>query len=167
MLFKDMKPGSTAYLLKREDGLKACHGKIVKVSDPYYPPVQAGHQGGFYQTNTTQRYVDVVLEVEGATNTYSIPETLSVTFANSNNLVISTDKEGILKEVESIQRRNREELNSIDRWRKEIEDGEKILEEWNPAFAEKKEQDKRITGIENEVKGMKQMLAEFINEFKK
>ena len=48
-----------------------------------------------------------------------------------------------------------------------MEGCDKILEEWNPAFAEKKEQDKRISGLESEVKGLSKMLADFINEFKK
>lgn len=167
MLFKEMKPGNPVYLLKREDGLKAYKGKIVKVSDPYYPPVPAHPQGGYYPSNTTQRFVDVMVEAEGVTSTYMIPETLSVTFANSNSLIMLTDTEGILKEIDSIQQQNEEEQKNVDRRKKEIEDGDKIKEEWNPAFAEKREQDKRISGIESEVKGMKKMLSDFINEFKK
>ena len=162
MLFKDMKPGYPVYMLQKGDGLKAMQGKTIKVSDPYFPPAPIGQMPAM---NTTQRVVDVTLEAEGVTNTYSIPETLSVTYAN--NIVLSTDREGILREVESIKSRNDEELRLVDKRKEENEACVKILEEWNPAFAEKREQDKRISGIENEVKGMKQMLADFINEFKK
>ena len=106
MLFKDMKPGYPVYLLDKKDGIKAIQGKVVKVSDPYFPPVQPGQMPTM---NTTQRVVDVTLEAEGVTNTYSIPETLTVTYA-ANSLVLSTNREGILRDVESIKTRDEEEL---------------------------------------------------------
>ena len=42
-----------------------------------------------------------------------------------------------------------------------------ILSEWNPEFAEKKQQDERISGLEKQVEKMGKMLSDFINEFKK
>lgn len=162
MLFKDLKPGYPVYLLRKGDEIKALQGKTIKVSDPYFPPVQIGQMPSM---STAQRVVDVTLEADGVTNTYSIPETLSLTYAN--NLVLSTDRDGILRDVEAMKGQSEEVVRSVERHRTIIEGCEKILEEWNPAFAEKKEQDKRISGIENEVKGMKKMLSDFINEFKK
>ena len=166
-----MKPGYPVYLLQKGDEIKAMQGKTVKVSDPYFPPAQIGQMPS-PSMNTSQRFVDVTLEAEGITNTYSIPETLSVSYAN--NLVLSTDKEGILRDVEAMKSQSEEVLRSVEKHKAVISGCEKILEEWNPAFAEKKEQDKRITGIENEVKGMRgefkelsRMFADFVNEFKK
>lgn len=162
MLFKDLKPGYPVFLLRKGDEIKALQGKAIKVSDPYFPPAQIGQMPSM---STAQRVVDVTLEADGVTNTYSIPETLSVTYAN--NVVLSTDREGILRDVEAMKGQSEEVVRSVERHRSIIEGCEKILEEWNPAFAEKKEQDKRISVIESEVKGMKKMLTDFINEFKK
>ena len=162
MLFKDLKPGYPVFLLRKGDEIKALQGKAIKVSDPYFPPAQIGQMPSM---STAQRVVDVTLEADGVTNTYSIPETLSVTYAN--NVVLSTDREGILRDVEAMKGQSEEVVRSVERHRSIIEDCEKILEEWNPAFAEKKEQDKRISVIESDVKGMKKMLTDFINEFKK
>ena len=162
MLFKDLKPGYPVFLLRKGDEIKALQGKTIKVSDPYFPPAQIGQMPSM---STAQRVVDVTLEADGVTNTYSIPETLSVTYAN--NVVLSTDREGILRDVEAMKGQSEEVVRSVERHRSIIEDCEKILEEWNPAFAEKKEQDKRISVIESDVKGMKKMLTDFINEFKK
>ena len=162
MLFKDLKPGYPVYLLQKGDEIKALQGKVIKVSDPYFPPVSSGQMPSM---STTQRVVDVTLETDGVTNTYSIPETLSVTYAN--NLVLSTDRDGILRDVEAMKGQSEEVIRSVERHRSIIECCEKILEEWNPAFAEKKEQDKRISGLETEVKGLSKMISEFINEFKK
>lgn len=162
MLFKDLKPGYPVFLLRKGDEIKALQGKAIKVSDPYFQPSPIGQMPSM---STAQRVVDVTLEADGVTNTYSIPETLSVTYAN--NVVLSTDREGILRDVEAMKGQSEEVVRSVERHRSIIEDCEKILEEWNPAFAEKKEQDKRISVIESDVKGMKKMLTDFINEFKK
>lgn len=164
MLFKDMKPGYPVYILQKGDTLKAVQGKTIKVSDPYFPPAPIG-QIPSPSLNTSQRFVDVTLESEGITNTYSIPETLSVSYAN--NLVLSTDKEGILRDVEAMKSQSEEVVRSVEKHQAIISGCEKILEEWNPAFAEKREQDKRISGLETEVKGLSKMLADFISEFKK
>lgn len=164
MLFKDLKPGYPVYLLRKGDELKALQGKIIKVSDPYFPPSPIGQMPS-PSMNTSQRFVDVTLEAEGVTNTYSIPETLSVSYAN--NIVLSTDKDGILRDVEAMKSQSEEVLRSVEKNKYIISGCDKILEEWNPAFAEKKEQDKRISGLETEVKGLSKMLADFINEFKK
>lgn len=162
MLFKDLKPGYPVYILQKGEGLKAAQGKTVNVSQPYF---QTPSLGQVTTNQTTQRVIDVTVESEGKTNTYSIPETLSVTYAN--NLVLSTDREGILRDVEAMKNQSEEVLRSVDKHQLIISSCEKILEEWNPAFAEKREQEKRISGLETEVKGLSKMLADFINEFKK
>lgn len=94
-----------------------------------------------------------------------LPETLSVTYAN--NLVLSTDRDGILRDVESMKNQSLEIVNSVEKHKATVDSCDKILEEWNPAFAEKKEQDKRISGLEEKVEGIGKMLSDFINEFKK
>lgn len=164
MLFKDLKPGYPVYMLIKEDGIKSVLGKVINVSKPYLPTMQQGQMNAAY---TAQMGVDVTIEAEGKTKTYFIPETLSVTYTNNNNIVISTDKEGILKDVEATKNQSLEIVNSVEKHKTIVEGCDRILEEWNPAFAEKKEQEKRISGLENEVKGLSKMLADFINEFKK
>jgi len=162
MQFKDLKAGYPVYIFTKGEGLKATTGKVVNVSQPYFPQPQPGQLASM---QTAQRVVDVTVESESKTSTYSIPETLSVTYAN--NLVLSTDREGILRDVEAMKAQSQEVVNSYDKHKAIIESCDKILEEWNPVFAEKKEQDKRISGIEKEVIGLKNMLSDFINEFKK
>lgn len=162
MQFKDLKPGYQVYIFVKGNELKAMTGKVINVSQPYFPQQQPGQIASM---QTAQRVVDVTVEADGKTSTYSIPETLSVTYAN--NLVLSTDREGILRDVEAMKIQSQEIVNSYDKHNAIINNCDKILEEWNPAFAEKKAQDTRITSIESEVKGMKKMLSDFINEFKK
>lgn len=69
--------------------------------------------------------------------------------------------------IESMKNQSLEIVNSVEKHKAIVDSCDKILEEWNPAFAEKKEQDKRISGLEEKVEGIGKMLSDFINEFKK
>lgn len=98
MLFKDTKQGYPVYLLDREN-VRAYSGKVVSVSVPrlQQPPIGTMPQLGI----TNQMVVDVTIESDGATRTYSIPESSCLTYAGT--LVLSTDREGIIREVEAIK----------------------------------------------------------------
>lgn len=149
MLFKDLKPGHPVYMLEKGKEMKAFVGKAVHVGEPYFPQTP-GSAYPNYQTG--QRFVDVTVEAGGASTTYSIPETSSLTY--SKDMVLSTDRDGILREVEAVKNQNEEELRKVEQRQSAVASCEKILEEWNPAFAEKKENEKRISGLESQVKGL-------------
>lgn len=80
---------------------------------------------------------------------------------------MSTDKDGILREVEALKAASEEALSQVERHKQMVTNCGQLMEELNPAFAEKRAQDKRIEGIENEVKSLGAVLRDFINEFKK
>lgn len=160
MLFKDIKQGYPIYFLDKEN-VKYYQGKVVSVAVPRYN----NQVGATYGTQPTGLVVDVTIEAEGATKTYTIPETSTITYAG--NLVLSTDKEGILREVEAIKTASEDALSQVERHNQVVTNCSQLLEELNPAFAEKRAQDKRIEGIENEVKSLGAVLRDFINEFKK
>ena len=117
MLFKDIKIGYPIYFLDKE-GARYYQGKAVSVAVPRYD----NNQSKAFGAQPTGLVVDITIEADGATKTYTIPETATITYAG--HLVLSTDKDGILR-------------------------------------------DKRIEGIENEVKSLGAVLRDFINEFKK
>lgn len=160
MLFKDMKPGYPVYLLDKGT-VKATTGKIINVSQPHFSTPQTG--ANF--TPSTQMYVDVTVEIDGRTQTYSIPETLTITY--TGNSVLSTDKDGILREAEALKSRSETALKEVDKHKETITLCDTLLSEWNPVFADKKKQEERINGLEEEVRGLGAMLKDFINDFKK
>lgn len=162
MLFKDLKPGYPVYvLLQSDEKMEAMQVKAVQVSDPYFPQPGSISQG----TNmpTMQRVVDVSVEIEGKTSTYSIPETLSVTYAKG--IVLSTDRDGILRDVEAIKAQKTEEIASVEKNRKILESCNHILEQWNPAYAERREQDKKIQGLESKMSNIEGMLQKIMTHF--
>ena len=71
--------------------------------------------------------VDVTIDAKGATKTYTIPETATITYAA--NLVLSTDKEGILREVEAMKSASEQALAQVDKHKDTIAKCDELLEE--------------------------------------
>lgn len=154
-----MKPGYPVFFFDKGT-VRAYQGKVVSVAVPRYDAPKFGAPA----QPSAGMVVDVTIEADGQTKTYTIPETASVTYAG--DLVLSSDKDGILREAEAMKGSAEEALAKVDAHRAAIEKCDTILEEWNPTFAEKREQDRRIEGIETEVKTLGQQLREFMNTFK-
>lgn len=157
MLFRDVKQGYPVYVLDKSS-LVASTGKAVHVSNPH-----------FQNTNpstpfnpSAQMYVDITVETDGKTQTYTIPESLAVTYAGMT--VLSTDRDGIIREVEALKSQNEEVLHNIEKNKSTIESCNKILTEWNPTFAERKKQDARIDGLEKEVHELGDAIRNFLNK---
>lgn len=159
MLFKDLKAGYPVYFLDKNE-TKYYQGKVISVAVPRYDSSQIG-----ISQQATSLVVDITIEANGATRTYTIPETSTLTYAA--NIVLSTDKDGIVREVEAMKSASEEALAKVEIHKQTVTNCNQLLEDLNPAFAEKRAQDKRIEGIENEVKSLGAVLRDFINEFKK
>lgn len=159
MLFKDLKAGYPVYFLDKNE-TKYYQGKVISVAVPRYDSSQIG-----ISQQATSLVVDITIEANGATRTYTIPETSTLTYAA--NIVLSTDKDGIVREVEAMKSASEEALAKVEIHKQTVANCNQLLEELNPIFAEKRAQDKRIEGIENEVKSLGAVLRDFINEFKK
>ena len=160
MLFKEMKPGYPVYFLDKES-VKAYQGKVVSVAVPRYDAPKFGQ----ISQPQTGMVVDVTIEANGEAKTYTIPESTSVAYACM--VVLSSDKDGILREVEALKSEAEATLSKMETAKANVAKCDAILEEWNPQIAEKRENERRIEGIENEVKSLGQMVRELINEFKK
>lgn len=151
MLFRDIKPNYPVYFLDK-DNVTAYEGKVVSTSVPRYIPTQ------------TSLVVDITIEANGATHTYTIPESSTLTYAN--NVVLSTDKDGILREVQAMKSASEHHLSETEHHREIVDSCNRLLEEIDTTFAEKRKQDKRIEGIETEVKNLGTLVREFINQYK-
>lgn len=160
MLFKDIKTGYPIYFLDKESA-KYYQGKSVSVAVPRYDNNQAKAFGA----QPTGLVVDITIEADGATKTYTIPETATITYAG--HLVLSTDKDGILREVEALKAASEEALSQVEIHKQTVINCNQLLEDLNPAFAEKRAQDKRIESIESEVRSLGNIVKDFINEFRK
>ena len=157
MLFKDLKTGYNVYMLHRSDEIKIGQGKVTAISPSRLP------QGASFQT--LQMVVDVTIEEGGVARTYTIPDSLNVTYAGPD-LVISTDREHVLKEVEAMKAHSESALAEVPFHEKSVSQCTAILEEWNPQYKEKRENEERFNKIESSIGDLKSMLSGLVKELK-
>lgn len=155
MQFKDIKPNGAVYILNVEE-MALTQGVVTAVSFPRVDKDQ--------KTGGPIMVVDVTIEAGGKKATYVIPESHSVTYAGS--LVLSTDKIGLIGDVESQKASAERLLEQVDKAKAIIERAPELLAELNPALKEKQETEQRLNSIENGMKEMREMLSGFIKEFK-
>lgn len=154
MQFKDIKQNYPVYILNTEE-IKAINGKVINVSQPYFPPSQQFPSQQAFSTNT-QRMIDLTIEYDGRTQTFSVPETSQV--VNAPKMVISTDRDGVIREVEAIKSTKEERLKSREKDESDVKACEDILANWNPEFAAKKEQEKRLSVMEDKIGNMENLM---------
>lgn len=113
-------------------------------------------------SNTSSLVVDITIEVNNKTATYTIPENLSITYAG--NIVLSTDKEGLTHEIEAMRNSAEQVINSVDKQKEILEKSTKLLSELNPAYKEKQEADMRFSSLESQIGEIKEMFANFVKQ---
>ena len=160
MQFKYIQQGYSVYILNKQD-MTVTQGKVTGNTFPRMDTING----------KTQMVVDVNIEADGKTATYTIPETLSVTFAG--NLVLSTDQEGLAREVEAMKNNAEKRLASVDKDKMIVEKATSLLAELNPIYKEKQQTEQRfgkiegaITDLKELMKSQQEMMANFIKEFK-
>lgn len=161
MLFKDIKQNYSVFIFDKQK-VECVQGKVLSVSLPRMQ--MPSSMTSMNQMGTTPMVVDITVETNGRTATYTIPENLSVTYAG--NLVLSTEREGVVREIEAMKNTAEQVLNSVERQKEIKEKTTELLVELNPVYKEKKDTEERFNKIENSVSEMKNMLSSFIREFK-
>lgn len=157
MLFKDIKQNYTVYILDKQD-MNISQAKVSAVGFPRMDIMQNTPGAN------TQTVIDVTLDSNGKIATYTIPENLSVTYAG--NIVLSTDKDGLMHEIEAMKNNAEQVIASVDKQKQILEKANVLLSELNPVYKEKKETDLRFSKIENSISEMKDMFANFLNTYR-
>lgn len=152
MLFKDIKPNYPIHILDKQE-FSLTQGKATAVSFPRLDMNKSGK---------TDMVVDVTIEINGKSATYTIPENLAVTYAG--NLVLSTDKQGLMSEVDAIVANADQVIASVPHAQAIKEKAPAILAELNPQYKEKQETEKRFGAIEDSVNEIKKMMSELIKQ---
>lgn len=156
MLFKDLKIGYPVYIFHKDGEKRITQGKVTAISPSRLPQTTS--------LQTMQMVVDVTIDDGGSSRTYAIPDNTSVTY--TNGLVLSTDREGVIREVEILKNQCADELAKIEEYRKSVCECDKILTEWNPAFREKRETEERFSKLETSMSDLKSLMAGLIKELR-
>ena len=154
MTFKELKSGYSVFLFdKRRVDIN--QGKIITVGIPHLDP---------HFTNSLEMFVDITVNVNDNIKSFTLKDNTEVGY--TNDLVISTNKDIIIREVEALKAQSEEALSLIDTYKSNIEKCTNLLAEFNPAYKEKQETDKRFLKLESSISDMKKMLENLINSEK-
>ena len=152
MLFKDLKSGYNLYIFDREK-VSFTQAKVLSVTPPHFD----NHYG-----SPTEMVVDVT--IEGFQKPYTFKENTDTGYVNS--LVVSTDRDKALLEVENLQAQSEQAWSKRDTYRETADRCAQIRAEHSPAFKEKKETEERFTKLEGSVCELKDMIKGLVRELK-
>lgn len=141
------------YILDTRE-LALIQGKATQISFPRLDMNQ--------KTGKTEMVVDVTIEANGKTATYTIPEGHSVTYAG--HLVLATEKSGLVGEVEAQKANAEQVLASAARAKDIIDKAPMLLAELNPMFKEKQKTEQRFGKIETSIDEMKGMMESLLKK---
>lgn len=164
-MFSNLRTNSQIYILHRDATPYIEIGQVVSVSQPRPR----------YQTNNyiapQEQVVDVVVGINGNNITLqSLPANLDVADQGTINgsLFISTSRDAMNSEVNSMRQKSLDIINSVDHHKKVIQDCEILLQRLNPEFAEQKQQKQEIdmlkTQMSEMMSGMKELMAQLKKE---
>lgn len=161
LLFRDLKQNYPVYIFDNQE-FTLIQGKAVEVG---FPRLEMNPK-----TGKSEMVIDIAIEADGKKATYAIPESTSVTWAG--NLVLSTDKQGLVSEVEASVERAKQIIAAAPKAQKVIDKASSILADLNPVFKERQETEQRFNKIEGSISRMEElmqkqqeMMSNFIKKF--
>lgn len=167
MLFRDLKQNHPIYILDKQDGSYS-EGVVTEVSFPHYDQNFRNNNGMNMPVMGQQNaamVIDVTIKSGDKTATYSIPENLSVSYANS--LVIATEPKELLKDIEGMRRTADQIIASVPKQEQIRDRAIKLLTELNPEYRDKRETEERFGKIEKSIDEMKGMFTDFLKQWNK
>ena len=163
-MFSNLRTNSQVYILHKETSPYIEVGQVVSVSQP---------QPKFPVTNFMQPQelvVDIVVKInENNITLQKLPANLDVADQGTANgaIVITTSREAMNAEVDSLRQKSIGVINSIDYHKKIVQDCELLLQRLNPEFAEQKQQKQEIDTLKTQMFEMNNRMVELMALLKK
>lgn len=164
-MFSNLRTNSQIFILHKEPTPYIEVGQVTSVSQPVPK---------FPVTNfmAPQEFVvDIVVKVNGNDITLQkLPANLDIADQGtpSGGIVITTSREAMNSEVDSLRQKSLNIINSVDYHQKIVQDCEMLLQKLNPEFAEQKQQKQEIDTLKAQMSemmnGMKELMAQFKRE---
>lgn len=145
MTFKELRPNNPIYLLDKSNGIEFKQGKVLNVGQPRFD-TQLPQPGAMPQMQMPPMVVDITFEVDGKTETYKLAENMNV--AAVGGILVSTDKEGIIREVDATITDCEQYFASYDKKKELYEKSKALKTELDTVFKEKQETENRFKAIE-------------------
>lgn len=154
MLFRDVKQGYPVYIFDRKD-VSVKVGKVTNSPLPHFD-VKMG---------TNQMVVDLNVETDGHTVSYVFADTGEVGYANE--LVISVNKEAILREIENVENQAEEALKMTDYYKDAVKKCKELLKVYSQEYKERTEAAERMTALENKVDKLVESFSSLVGRMDK
>ena len=162
-MFSNLRTNSQIYILHRDSTPYVEIGQVVSVSQP-----RPRYQTTNY-LSPQEQVVDIVVGINGNNITLqSLPANLDVADQGTLNgsLFISTTRDAMNSEVNSMRQKSLDIVNSIDHHKKVIQDCELLLQRLNPEFAEQKQQKQEIDMLKTQMSEMTGVIKELMAQLK-
>lgn len=175
MQFKDIKPNFPIYILDKSS-VELIKGKVTATTFPRPDTTQQNTNSmpnGNYGTvvppfgqNNQRMVIDLTIEAGGRSATYTVSDSASVNYAG--NLIIATEPSLLASEVEAIYNTAEQGLapERIKQLEQQRDKSKSLLAEINPTFKQQQEYDNRFKNLEGSVDELKELMKNFIKEFK-
>lgn len=121
-------------------------GKVVNVGMPRIN-TQAGQANTFGTMPQMQMVVDVTVEWNGQTKTYTLADNASVAAVGS--VMVSIDKADILKELQATKADCEQYLANVDKKKEQLEQCDKLIGELDTEHKEKTEITNRLNDLDS------------------
>lgn len=155
-MFSGLRQAGLFYILEKGEELKLKIGQVISVSNPQ------PKYGQYNYGSQPEMTVDVRVKVDEETLEFK-QLNANASIANSGSVIVSDSKEAMNAEVEGLLRTSRGVLDSVSYHEKVLTSCDAILRELNPSFKKEKEQEEKMSMLEDEVIGIKDTLGEMMN----
>lgn len=149
-VFQNLRQGNPIYILYKGDNphCDVAYTETVSAPEPKFKnPMMPYQPSQDMVVNMKIKIQDVVAEIP------QLPANLSITnyTLNSSPVVISSSRDAINSEIDNMLQQSKRIVDSVDYHHSVIVACEEMLEQLNPSFAEKKQQEEKIGKLEQQV----------------
>lgn len=154
-MFSTLQPGSTVYVLCREERPKLYVAKVTERTEPV-PNMNAPRP---MYGQPLPNVVKVVAEADGNTFIFNEVDANSKLFVSKQNAIISTTKEDMAAEWDRITAISRQALDSMAYHQGILDADDGIRAMLNPQFAKEQEREMKMGVLETKMTGIEQALS--------
>lgn len=163
-MFQSLRQNSQIFIFHKDQPTLEI-GYITTVSLPkpkYAVPPAFGQQQDLV--------VDITAKVNGAIINYNgLPANLDIadSFSNGETISIADNREAMNAEIIACKQKSIDIINSMETHKKLVENCDKILQDLNPEYAEKQQQQSEINSLKSQMGEMSKNLASLTSMIEK
>ena len=158
-MFQSLRVNSPFFVLHKDANPYVETGTVINVSTPQvkFPlPQNVGQP--------QEMVVDVTININGTNQTYQkLPANQDVAdFGTAGNIVVATNREALSAEIVGLKKRSSDIVESVEYHRGLIASYDSILQQLNPEYREKQQQQAEINELKEQLGQMSKSVSELM-----